>query len=309
MKRAARALVSLYPLAWRRRYGEEMRALIDEGEIRPVDLLDLLAGAVASHVRPRSRAVGALAPAERLRTTVGAVALCWGALALAGAGFAKETEDPGFGAAGRAHQLLGALHGTITGLALAAALVVALTGAPLLAWVVRVAWRERRRDLAGLLALPPLAVAAFAGVTAFLGWWLDSRPGGNPGAGRGLFLAWAMLATGTAAICALAPRLVLARVAAPEVLLRLAVRGAVALSACMAAITLAAGLYTVVLAIAAPAQARVSGGPLWATTALALAFGEVVMVLATTLAAISTVRGAAALRVSAAAASEPDARG
>lgn len=302
-------LVSLYPQAWRRRYGDEMRALIEDGEVRPADLAGLLAGAATSHLRPRSRAIGALEPSERLRNTVGAVALCWGGLVLAGASFAKETEDPTFRSAGHAHPLLGALHGAITGLALASALVVALAGAPLLVWVVRLAWHERRRDLARLLAIPPLAIGQLAAATALLVWWIQRGHLRSPDrVGLAAFAVWAALATGTAAVCALAPRLVLARVDAPERLLRLAVRGAVALIACMGAITLSTSLYAIALASSAPAEARQSGGPLWPTTALALAFAAVVMVLATALATVSTVRGARALGVSARAASASGAR-
>jgi hypothetical protein len=45
MKRLMRLTLWLYPDAWRRRYGAEVRRLIDDGRARPVDLVDLIARA------------------------------------------------------------------------------------------------------------------------------------------------------------------------------------------------------------------------------------------------------------------------
>ena len=56
--------VALYPPAWRERYGDEMRALIEAGPLRRRDRLDLLRGALDAWLHPstpsRIPALGAL---------------------------------------------------------------------------------------------------------------------------------------------------------------------------------------------------------------------------------------------------------
>ena len=283
----ARALIALYPLGWRRRYATEMAALLEDSGVGTREALDLLVGAAAAHLRPRRSWSALVAPGERMRNTVGAVALCWGALCLAGAGFAKATEDLPFRSAGHAHPLLGALHAAVAIVAFVSAGVVAVAGAPLLGSVLVVAWRQRRRDLAGLLAAPPLALALYATATvALLRLGADSRP---------VALAWLTLGVATAAVWAGAPRLVLARVDASESLLRLAARGAVVLSAAMVAISALIAAYAVSLRVSAPATAALSNGPLAATnTTELLGLCAAVAAVAAALATVSAARGARA---------------
>ena len=50
MRWAARVCLRLYPRAWRERYGEEMRGLIDEMSVRPMDVTDLIAGAASARL-------------------------------------------------------------------------------------------------------------------------------------------------------------------------------------------------------------------------------------------------------------------
>lgn len=46
-------LVALFPRSWRRRYGEEFERLLEEIELSPGDLLDLVRGAWDAHIRPQ----------------------------------------------------------------------------------------------------------------------------------------------------------------------------------------------------------------------------------------------------------------
>jgi hypothetical protein len=68
MRRLAMLTLSAYPLAFRRRYGDEMKVLLDQSPPRLVTLLDLVRGALAAHLRPpagRGRLVGtSLAPSS-----------------------------------------------------------------------------------------------------------------------------------------------------------------------------------------------------------------------------------------------------
>ena len=260
----ARALIALYPLGWRRRYGAEMAALLQDTGVDPRVALSLLAGAAGAHLRPRGWA-GLVTPAERMRGTVATVALCWGAVVLAGAGYAKQTEDRPFFLGAHRHVLVG-LRDAIAVLAVAGALVVVVCGAPLLFHALAVAWRERRRDLILRLALAPAALVALVVVTALL---LAVRA--HP-IDHSATLAWFALVGIVGLTCAHAPRLVLARSAPPEALLSRALRGAVVLAALMAAIALAVVAYALVLVGGDPGLAAGGAGPLWATTAQALFF-------------------------------------
>jgi Rieske Fe-S protein len=53
MHRLARAILRLYPPAWRQRYGPELDDLVARRHIRPRDLADLLAGAVDANLHPQ----------------------------------------------------------------------------------------------------------------------------------------------------------------------------------------------------------------------------------------------------------------
>lgn len=293
MTRVARTIVGLYPLAWRRRYAEEMLALLQERPPGVRDVADLLVGAARAHLRPSAGLSERVAPGERMRDTVTAVALCWGVVVLAGAGFAKETEDPVFQMAANAHRELAVLRDSIMVVAAVGALIVLLAGAPLLWWVVHRAWCERRRDLLWRLAVAPASLLAFAAVTGGLLWWFNGRQGtAAPHTGvRLLSVVWLALGIATGLACAHAPRLVLLRVDAPEALLRRAVVASGALTACMAVLALATAAYGLALAAQSPGAASQSGGPLWPTTLAAIAASALGMAVAVALAALSCRRG------------------
>lgn len=57
-RRLARLALSLYPLAFRRRYGQEMRALLDQTPTKVPAVLDLFRGALVAHLRPAGTAAG-----------------------------------------------------------------------------------------------------------------------------------------------------------------------------------------------------------------------------------------------------------
>jgi len=164
MSRAlARALLQLYPMAYRRRYGEEMRALLDQTPVRAMTLADLLRGALAAHLRP---AAAALSPADRVRASASAVLACWVAFAAAGFGFYKTTEGARFAAIGTTHPLLGDAHLAVQALAIGASGAVVLGALPLIAAALAQARRQPRLRM--VLMLPILAVLVFAVLTALL---------------------------------------------------------------------------------------------------------------------------------------------
>jgi hypothetical protein len=48
-----RALMRLYPRAWRERYADEMTAMLSQIRLTPVSILDLVAGAIDARVAPQ----------------------------------------------------------------------------------------------------------------------------------------------------------------------------------------------------------------------------------------------------------------
>jgi hypothetical protein len=64
MRSALAFLVWLYPAAWRRRYEDEFRSLIAEGDLRPSDLADVIVWAI------RARLASSGHRTERMRTVM-----------------------------------------------------------------------------------------------------------------------------------------------------------------------------------------------------------------------------------------------
>ena len=87
--RMRKRLLSLYPEAWRDRYGEEMSALLDQTPPSVTATLDLLRGALTAHLRP----LASSAPGARARGTIGQVLGCFIVFWVVGSGFAKTTEN------------------------------------------------------------------------------------------------------------------------------------------------------------------------------------------------------------------------
>ncbi len=286
-----RPLIALYPQAWRRRYGEEMRALLEDDPPGARGLASLLLGAADAHLRPRSSWSAKTSPLERIRLSISGMFCCWIALAVVGAGFQKETEDPAFFAAGHAHPLLAMAHdAVVTGAALGA-LAIAAGGLPLLWQALGQARARRERRLIGLLVLPLAAIGAFAGLTWLL---LALAPASSAPAGAapdlGLIVPWWIGGLACAISCAVAPRLVLRRVSLGMRSLERAALAGLLLAAAMILITLALVAYDLALVLQAPALSAQSGGPISASTGAILAAGALIATLTTALAVLSAAR-------------------
>src|SRR6202020_699325 len=146
--RLARFALSLYPLAYRRRYGEEMPARLEDEPPRARTVLDLLKGALVAHLRARNAPAGAVDPADRVRASASGVLMCWVLFAAAGFGFYKTTEDQPFSDAGHVHPLLRDAHLAVQAVAVIASAAVVLGALPLIA-VARAGDRVRGADRGG----------------------------------------------------------------------------------------------------------------------------------------------------------------
>ncbi len=303
-RRLAALALGLYPLAFRRRYGAEMRALLDEAEPRPRELLDLLRGALAAHVRPPAGLADVLTVDDRVRASASGVLACWVAFAAAGFGFYKTTEDHPFETAGSAHPLLGGAHLTVQILALAGSIAI-LTGAlPLIVTALLQARREPR--LRVVVSLPIASVAVFAGLTALLVWMAHGHPHpANPNLlGRAMFIAWELAGLVCGAVCVVVARRVLFAVPAARTRLLGALVCGTIVAAAMIAMALAVAIYTVGLPLVSPDLVKTPNGPLGFTpTGVSLLEQLAVMTLAGVLALVTTRRGWRAVAI--AHASEP----
>src|SRR5438270_4373164 len=141
-EKVARLALSLYPLAHRRRYGEEMRALLEDQPPRAGAVFDLLKGAALAHLRPSDAPAGVVDAADRVRASTSGVLLCWVFFAAAGFGYYKSTEDAPFSAVGRTHPLLRDAHLAVQALALIASATVVLGALPLIVKALSQARRE-----------------------------------------------------------------------------------------------------------------------------------------------------------------------
>ena len=292
-RRVARMLLLLYPLAFRRRYGQEMRALLDQTPTLAVTLLDLLRGALAAHLRPPAGLAGVVDTGDRLRASTSGVLACWVAFAAAGFGFYKTTEDNQ--ALGNAHPVLGGAHLAVQVLAILGCVGVLAGALPLV--LPALGHARRDRSLRILVSLPVLAVLAFAALTGLLVWLAHSRQSHQATtAGGGAFIAWGLAGLACGAVCVVASRKVLFALPLVRGRLLTALACATLVSATMAAMALATALYAIALRFDASALAAAPNGPLGLISSSAsLIVQLIVMVIAGGLAVTSTRRGWQAL--------------
>jgi hypothetical protein len=290
-RRAAGLALALYPLAFKRRYGVEMRALLDESRPSARSVLDLLRGALVAHVRPPAGLEDALTPSERVRASASGVLVCWVVFAAAGFGFYKTTEDVSFTQSGERYALLAGAHLAIQLLAVIGSAAVVIGAAPLVAAALASARREPR--LRRLVSVAPIAVAAFALLTGVLVLIAHgARPGAASVVSRSAFIAWGVLGLGCGVVCVLAARKALFAIAVDRVRLIGALAcGSVAM-ATMAAMALACALYAIALSLDASTLASSPNGPFGLlSTRASLIEQALVMTLAAALAAVATLRG------------------
>jgi hypothetical protein len=261
--RLARAALGLYPLAYRRRYGEEMAALLEGSPVSAVTVIDLVWGATRAHLRPEPAVAGEVGPDERLRQGVGSVLLCWVLFALAGLALYKTTEG-GASEAGGGPGLLGGLHLAIQAFAAVGSAAVVLGAAPL----VFIALRQgsRRAGLRHLARVAIAYVALFSAATA--GLVLVARGNATlPGGAAALILAaWSVVALVCGIGCASVARRGLLEVAVPPRLVRVAGACAGVVVAAMIGIVILTAAYLVTVVAAAPGFAGEPNGPLGAVS-------------------------------------------
>ncbi len=296
-QRMQKVALALYPLAFRRRYGDELSALVDDSPAGPRATFDLLRGALVAHVHPPAGIATTLSSEDRLRATASGVLMCWIAFAAAGFGFYKTTEDHPFSKAGDAHLALGGAHVAVQTLAIIASIAILAGALPLAVTAFRQARRARAVGRATGLALASVAVFAIA-TTALVVLAHSARSVSHTAAGVA-FMAWILVGLASGWVCALAARNGLFAIKVRR-------RGLVAALACgtlvttaMALIALATALYVAALTVDAAALADEGNGPFGVlSVAISIGLQLIVMLVAASLASVSTRRGWAALKSS-----------
>jgi hypothetical protein len=289
--RLARLALRLYPLAYRRRYGDEMRALLEDEPPRARTVLDLLRGALRAHLRPGDVAAGVVDAGDRVRATASGVLLCWVVFAVAGLAFYKTTEDRSFSLAGHAHPLLRDAHLAVQAVALLASATVVLGALPL----IFAALARARRDpsVRRTVALPLLPVALFVALSLiFLAIVRHQRIHQASTAGYAGAVVWIIAGLLCAAACALACRAALFATPLGPPRLRAALFSGTLVTIAMFGIATATATYAIALATDAGRVAAEPNGPFQVLSVSAsLVVLTIVMAGASVLAAVATRRG------------------
>ena len=287
----ARQTLRLYPLAYQRRYGEEMRALLEDTPPRAATVLDLLRGALLAHLRPGQAPAGAVNPADRVRASASGVLMCWIFFAAAGFGFYKSTEDYPFSLAGHVHPLLRDAHLAVQALAVIASATVVLGALPLIAAAVAQARRDPSRRRAVVLPFIPLVVF-FLITGAVIALAHAYGPNDSRGLGGGVAVLWGIAGIGCGVSCVLACRAALFAAPTPASRLRVALVAGTVVTLAMIAIAAATAIYAIALSLDASQLAGEPNGPFGLLSVSAsLILQVIVMLAAGALAATTTVRG------------------
>jgi hypothetical protein len=154
----AAAALALYPAAWRARYGDEVRALLDDSGAGPRNVASLAWRAMPAWVCPPRHLYDRPA---RMRASLATVLLAWTALAGLALVFAQLTQaQPTLqGLTPPGHPIIQWSYWVFDGAIFVSVLAVAAGGLPLWLQMMRGARHEhRRRDMAYLLS--PVVVPA-----------------------------------------------------------------------------------------------------------------------------------------------------
>jgi hypothetical protein len=169
----------LFPAEWRERFGEEFGALLDQTPSTPGVLFDVAVAAVDAHLHPTGPRRRWPLMIERLRLSELVVFASWVVFVVAGLAFQRMTEGAPFSLDAAAQPVIGLAYAAIVAGALVSLLAVIVAGVPIAAAIGRAAIERGRWREVGLLAVPPISLAIWVGLTAVL-LSLGDPPTGDP---------------------------------------------------------------------------------------------------------------------------------
>ena len=163
-------LTRLYPRAWRIRYEEEFAVMLEQCLHSPLDVLDILMGAVDAHLQLLSgepltwRVMNML---NKIRTAILIVFAAYIGFVIAGFALVGLADDSPMIALTKSNSLMAAAWGVIQAGAGIALLAVVIGGLPLAITLIRRALSNSHRGL-GLLFVPVIAFLALFAYGAFV---------------------------------------------------------------------------------------------------------------------------------------------
>jgi hypothetical protein len=163
-----RVALHLFPMAWLDRFGVEFGALLDETRATPSVLFDVLVAAVDAHVHPTGPRRRWPLMIERLRLSELVVFSSWVVFVVAGLAFQRMTDGPPFSVVAASAPAVGLAYAAIVAGAVISLIAVVVAGVPIAVAIGRTALEHRRWRQVGLLAVPPVALAIWIGLTAAL---------------------------------------------------------------------------------------------------------------------------------------------
>ena len=243
----ARAALALYPAAWRARYGDEVRVLLEDSGADLRTVASLAGRAVPAWIWPIRHLYDRPA---RMRASLATVLVAWTVLAGLAVAFAQFTQaqlSPQGQPPGARHLVILLSYGVFDAAVGVSVLAVAVGGLPLWLLMMRRARREHRpRDLACLLApvVVPVLYLAAGQVTGVV----PPAGTGNGPMGLSAYLALLVLGFAVGVLSAAGPALALRRLRPRGPAVGLAARAAGVAAAAMAlagaaSIVAAIGLY------------------------------------------------------------------
>ncbi|MBO0795183.1 MAG: hypothetical protein J2P36_30170 [Ktedonobacteraceae bacterium] len=294
--RIERYLIRLYPRFWRRRYEEEVLALLEQRSPSILDGIDLLFGALDAHLHPHLGATG-IALCERMRQMLHAIRRsllmifsAYAGFIIAGLAFQKMTEYDDFMEAAHVQGVVG-LSFTLVVIGSAVALLATLAGGlPIVAAVLKYAFTKKRLGLLFLLAVPILAFVVFINTPVLLSVLFSTNDLSSVLARSAfvvILLAAAIVSTG--AVC-----IAVARSEIGEKLLRFALLAATLATVSMVLMFMATIVWGLGLWSTVPELFTSNEGIFGASTTGTWIGIIVVMAIATLLAAFALLRGFAA---------------
>ncbi len=277
--------VRLFPAAWQERFGAEFGALLDATPPTPRVVFDVLVAAVDAHVHPTGPRRRWPLMIERLRLNELTVFASWIVFVVAGLVFQRMTEGPTFTTIAAAEPAVGWAWWAIVAGAVISLGAVLIAGVPIATAIARAGIARRDSRQVGLLAVPPVSLAIWVGLTVLL-LSLGDPPAGAPWR-IVVFAVWA----GGFVLAAVASTVAVSAAALDAPidgrLYRRAAVPAVVTAVAMVGVTVACGAWGVALLLGSPAVFWGSEGILATSTALTW-FGVLAVMAATTAVAVRT---------------------
>jgi hypothetical protein len=152
-----RWLLGVYPRVWRERYGDEFEILLEECLHSPLDVLDIVLGALDAHLElPYETNWRLINMINKLRSTILFVFAAYIAFIVAGFSLTGLMDDSQLVPLTRSNPVLSISYTTIETGSVIALLAIVIGGAPLAWTIIRRAFTSQKKDLR--LLFVPLGV-------------------------------------------------------------------------------------------------------------------------------------------------------